>query len=337
MALRTRAAFLGAAAAVSFATACGVQFEPPSHLTTLRALGIQKTEPYARPGDPETLSLLWYDGAPERGRPVNVTWIGGCVNPAGDVYYGCFPQFAAAAGSGGLTLAQGDTFTFQIPTDIITTHAAPRDPRQPPYGVTFVYFALCAGTLDFTAPTSAQDIPIRCRDDAGNVLGADDFLVGYTSVYVYESVTNDNPRVTGFEWDGKPVTPDCIGVDCIGLATPTVDCTAAGSVCVPHCGASGCRSIPFRPVIDPASAEVDTVGTAQSYTTISEQMWVDYYVDRGKVKSDVRLLNDALKGFNPDYGTELTVPSEPGPLTIWSVAHDSRGGTEWARLTIGVE
>lgn len=337
MSLRTRASLSVAALALA-TSACGVQFDPPSHLITLRALGVQKTEPYARPGASETLSLLWYDGAPERGRSVSVTWIGGCTNPEGDVYYGCFPQFAAAAGSGGLKLGHGDTFSFQVPPDIIAKHAPPRDPRQPPYGVSFVYFALCAGTLGFSAPTSAQDIPLRCRDASGKDLGADDFVVGYTTVYVYGDVTNANPRISGFEWDGKPVTPDCIGTTCVGRPVPpAVDCATAGAVCVPHCGSDPCPSIAFRPVVDPASAEVDVVGTIQSGRTIGEQMWVDYYVDRGTVKSPVRLLADATKGFNADYGTELSIPTDPGPLTIWSVAHDSRGGTQWARLTLGVQ
>lgn len=335
---RTTTSLFAVAAMLGLA-GCGVQFEPQSHVTTLRALGIQKSKPYARPGDTETLSLLWHDGSPNRGRPIAVNWVAGCKNPPGDEYYGCFAQFAQAGASGGIQQGEGNTFTFDLPDDIISSHGVSPDPRQPRYGVALVYFTLCAGKLEFATPTNAQDIPIRCLDAHENVLGSDDFVVGYTSIYAYENVTNDNPVITGFEWNGKPVTPDCIGTDCVTTkeAIPVPDCKISGTVCVPHCDGASCKSIPFRPIIDPRSAQIDTVGTLQSSSTLEEQMWVDYYVDRGKVKSDVRLLNDALKGFNTDYGTELTIPSEPGPLTIWSVAHDSRGGTQWARLTIGVE
>jgi hypothetical protein len=60
-------------------------------------------------------------------------------------------------------------------------------------------------------------------------------------------------------------------------------------------------------------------------------MWIRYYTDHGRMASEVRLLNDAVAGWNSDYGTELRIPIEPGPLTIWAVAADNRGGQNWVR------
>ena len=53
--------------------------------------------------------------------------------------------------------------------------------------------------------------------------------------------------------------------------------------------------------------------------------------------SDVRLLNDATTGFNDDFETLFYPPSEPGPVTLWAVVHDNRGGVAWARGTLWVQ
>jgi hypothetical protein len=63
----------------------------------------------------------------------------------------------------------------------------------------------------------------------------------------------------------------------------------------------------------------------------SEQMWIRYYVDQGRAASEVRLLNDSQTGWNEDYGTELRLPKEEGPITIWAVTYDNRGGQNWVR------
>jgi hypothetical protein len=68
-----------------FALGCGPKFDPPSELQSLRVLGVQKDEPYAKPGDTINLQMLWEDASPDAASPsrkVTVTWSGPCFTAA---------------------------------------------------------------------------------------------------------------------------------------------------------------------------------------------------------------------------------------------------------------
>ena len=108
---------------------CGEGFDPGSEVKTLRVLGVHKDKPYPRPGEDVTLTLLWTDGSGDaRPDPVQVTWLRAgddaapkpaCVNPEGDLYYGCFAKFGLDTG-----LLSGNTFKFQVPPDIVSKRPA---------------------------------------------------------------------------------------------------------------------------------------------------------------------------------------------------------------------
>ncbi len=98
-----------------------------------------------------------------------------------------------------------------------------------------------------------------------------------------------------------------------------------------------CDAHPFRPVIDPASAELDSVTAASYSRAYEEQIWVSYYVTTGSLRSGTRLVNDATRGFIPDYGTDFFAPSTPGPVRILAAVHDNRGGVAWSGMTLLVE
>ncbi len=311
---------------------CGAEFDPPSEVTTLRVLGVQKSVPYAAPGETVELSMLWHDGAPRGSRDVEIMWLGGCFNPAGDLYFGCFDVFA---GAGMPVAGSGERFSFTVPEDIISSRPDPTDPRLRKFGSAFVFFAVCAGHLE---PRLGAGFPLACLDDQGRQLGADDFIAGYSTVYVYDELRNENPEIDGFRVNELSVVPDCIGQACVGdTSTPPAEC-GPGVVCIPRCTEEeelDCPEVPIRPELSPAIVELDeATGQGEEF---QEQMWINYYVDRGSVKSGVRLLNDATTGFNDDYGTDLFAPPEPGPLRIWAVVHDNRGGVNWVRKTIWIE
>jgi hypothetical protein len=236
-------------------------------------------------------------------------------------------------------LGFGDTFSFTMPTDIITSRPPPPDPKQPAYGLSFVFFAACAGKL--APPPEGEQVafPLSCYGPAGELLGADDFVAGYSAVYAYDDYRNQNAIITGFRLAGEDVGSNCIDGACVGTVPPTsLDCQSAP--CIYACADDGddsCPEIPVQPVVDPASAEVDQVSVDAYGKSYSEQMWIRYYVDRGGVKSDVRLLNDAQKGWSSDYGTKLYAPKEPGPMSIWAVVHDNRGGSAWIRQDLLVQ
>lgn len=343
--MNCRSALLVSCFALALA-GCGAQFDPPSELKTLRVLAVQKDEPYAKPGDTVNLSMLWYDGSRKAPRPVQVAWFAGCFDPLGDLYQGCFASFAGFDPSKNelppdLTVGSGNRFTFSMPDNVITRKPPPADPRQPAYGLAYVFFAACAGTIGPAPRGGAQAFPLACRDDSGKLLGGDDFVAGYSAVYAFDKYTNQNPIIATdkFQVGGKEYAPSCVGDACIDTPIPdTLDCNTAP--CIRACNADGtkdCPDIHVRPFVDRASAEVDQVSVDAYGQTFQEQMWIDYYVSRGGLKSEVRLLNDATAGWNDDYGTEFHAPKKPGIVTIFAVVHDNRGGVNWARQEVLVQ
>jgi hypothetical protein len=346
-------ALLPVLATLSLASvACGPEFDPSNELKTLRVLGVQKDKPYAQPGDEVTLQMLWHDARSERDRPVERAWVGGCVNPPGDLYYGCFAQQGNAA-DGGVPFGLGDSFSVKIPDDIISGRQGPFEPGQRRYGLYIVFFALCAGTLDFDmevepsamAATGSTGLPIRCLDEDGQPLASEDFIVGYSSIYSFQDVSNQNPSFepgsegTGeFLIDGQATSADCLGPDCQKTEAVEVDCSEASDPrCIDACeddAEGSCPAIEVAPAIV-QDAEIDPVTSEIYGSDVTEQMWVNYYVDRGAI-NEVRLLNDATAGWNEKYRGQLRAPKDPGPLQIWAVAHDNRGGMQWSRVTLQV-
>lgn len=318
----------------ALAAGCAPSFDPASELKTLRVLGVQKDRPYARAGEEVTLSLLWHDASPTAPREVQRAWIGGCFNPPGDLYQGCFTSIAERPEL--VTFGDGDEFSLTIPEDIVRQ----RQPGQPDYGLSYVFFAACAGTLEPVLDSPEPGFPLRCLDAAGQPLGADDFVAGYTAIYSFEEFGNQNPIVTGFRFRGEDVAEDCIGSACIGMPIAPPDCSAPGAPCVPVCeddGEPACSAYDVMPIVSQDSREPDEVSAASYGTDFEEQIWINYYVDRGSVSPGVKLVNDATKGWNAEQQAEFRPPKEPGPVTVWAVVHDNRGGTEFVRFTLYVQ
>jgi hypothetical protein len=344
---------------------CGPEFQPMSAIESLRVLAVQKDRPYAAPGDEVTLTMLWADGSEDSGRPVEVAWLTGCINPLGDLYAGCFA-------TGGIPMrTDGERVSFTIPPDIITSRPPPPDPKQPPYGLSYVFFAVCAGTLEF----GGADFPLRCVDVAGELLGSSDFVAGYSAIYVYDDFGNENPIVRGLSLDGRPLPSGCVDPGSAAAAEsddlgallgraahaagppnadepPAVcdehfpldpgdepDCSLPNAPCLPPLppGLFTRPSLEVRPEVYRSSIEADEISKAAYDRDYEEQMWVNYYTTRGGMLSDVRLLNDATTGFNDDFETLFFPPAEPGPVTLWAVVHDNRGGVSWARGTLWVQ
>jgi hypothetical protein len=352
---------------------CGPQFDPQATIDTLRVLAVQKDRPYAAPGDDVHFKMLWSDGSSDAGRPVETAWLSGCINPLGDLYAGCFApgQFEPDPDTELPPFTLGDELTFTVPDDIITSRPPPPDPRQPRYGLSYVFFVACAGTL---RASGSSDFPLRCLDSDGRALGSKDFVAGYTALYVYDDFGNNNPIVRGLSLDGKPLDSVCVdpasaaafasgelgavlgraaeGAGSPGASEPPVvcesnlpvdpadepDCTLPNAPCF-------FRPIPafvhlpleIRPEVYRASIEPDSISEVAYGRDYEEQMWINYYVSKGELLSDVRLLNDATTGLNEEFATLYYPSYEPGPITLWAVVHDNRGGVAWARGTLWVK
>src|SRR5690606_6262202 len=126
------------------------------------------------------------------------------------------------------------------------------------------------GGLNEDVLDSAKDgrelIP-RCLDEKGRELGSDDFVLGYSSIFIYEELRNENPDIIGFEADGDEVDVDCIDEGCVdGFPVPELKGCVDDLPCLKACEDDGdpflCPKYSMSVVLRESSAEVD--GYAQA-------------------------------------------------------------------------
>ena len=183
--------------------------------------------------------------------------------------------------------------------------------------------------------------PLACYTDSARLLGPDQFVAGYSTLYGYADVRNDNPVVLGMKVDNSEFElpgegPVCVGDQCVGGDSPSdellssEDC-ADYAACVPTCDEGNpekCPSYEVALLLDGSDVEINELSGR------SEQMWVQYYTSAGSLDGDVKLVNDPATGFNDDVPCELRAPEEAGPFFVWGVVHDARGGVNWARAAV---
>lgn len=304
--------------------ACGGDtFDPPNQVKGVRVLAVKKSAAYAAPGEKVRLDILYWDGKskPSEQREVEVTWFAGCTNPAGDLYYGCYPQladlFEGTMSADKLKLiGTGSTFEVTIPSDIVSSRP-PRPDGSTPYGLSYVFFAACPGKLGPPKPGKEAEsgLPVGCYDENGDALGPDDFVAGYTSIYAYDELRNQNPVMHALQFEGNE-----------------------NEVRVPRCTGSPCRSYTLKALIDPSSAELDPLADpAPDGSPIQEQIWLNYYATAGTLSHPAALVNDAIRGWNDRNESGWEPPREPGTVMIWAVVRDNRGGVDWKRVKVVVE
>jgi hypothetical protein len=205
-------------------------------------------------------------------------------------------------------------FTFVVPQDIILRH--PVATGIEPYGLVIVFNIACAGRVKTTAIDPAagpQQVPLGCYDEAGNALGADQYVIGFTRVYVSATKSDKNPSISGFLFNGTETPIDA------GSALP-----APIDVKVPACHGT-CPGVP-----------IDLDAPQPDWTPQSKSVWVEYYAMGGNLGAEGRLLYDLTAGRTTDTGHEVVYspPDDPGPATIWAVVHDSNDGVTWLQVNV---
>jgi hypothetical protein len=352
----------------SLGSGCSAGFDSISKINALRVLAVvadrcPSDQPtcdarervgasYAGPGDEVTFTLSHYDGFVDPDDPgagsrnLQILWIGGCFDPDGDQYFACYPQLAQifqdldpanplASGFIGV----GDTFTMKLPDDIVSRR--PRPAEGPYYGIAYVFFAVCAGTIAPIPPEDgglAGSFPLGCIGADGKRLGADGFVPGYTQIYVFDDGrTNENPRWKGLTLDGvhlaagfdEPKRVKACGVGEDARRMP------------PGCGRpdpySDCTSYTIDVAVPEDVAEVDPDGVTPEGKHLHEAVWVDYFAEKGDLDTEVRLVSDATTLITPGHSTRWVPPPEPGYVSLWAVLHDARGGEaviqRWVEVT----
>ncbi|MCU0691335.1 MAG: hypothetical protein MUF54_08035 [Polyangiaceae bacterium] len=324
---RSAARFLAVVSALGVAGAaslgCDEDFDPKSEIKTVRVIGVRADNPYPKPGDTVQFSMLWHDGGspPDSPQPMQFLWIGGCFNPPGDLYYQCFPQLGELFQQAAIDppsvkdlIGFGETFSLQVPQDLISRR--PQANGVDPYGLSYVFFALCAGELRPAEP-GEDGLPIGCFGPDGTRLGADRFVPGYFSLYSFENRTNTNPVLLGLSINGVAIAP-------------------GDEPSLPRCR-QDCPEFEIRALVDPASVEVAEGLTGPDGETLLEQMWVEYATTGGELERATRLVNDATKGFNEENEATFKPPSEPGKVYVFAVVRDNRGGASWVKQGLLIE
>jgi hypothetical protein len=346
-----RRALLTAAAALIMGASCLPGFDPPSKVDALRVLAVTADRPYAQPGDDVTLRMTVHDALGATPRPIQVVWLAGCVNPEGDQYYLCFDQLAellAPLAGGALPPADlvalqdlapessgvpdGLSFTLSLPDDIVSSRPPPDE--GPHYGIAYVFFAACAGTLA-PAPLDSlggdvPELPLRCLDPEGNALGPESFVPGYTQIYAFaDGRTNANPPAGGITLDGTPLPADPAEAPIVEACPLDDDARRAAG-----CGATQpedvCRTYDIEVVVGDV-AEPDPDGAGPAGEPLREIVWATYFADGGTVDPDLKLVSDATTGYVGKHATEWVPPAEPGLVALWAVVRDQRGGQSIVR------
>ena len=302
---------------------CQNDFNPQSLVDSVRILAARADKPYAAPGDTVNLDVLAYDGRTTQTEPMTVAWVPlPCINPPGDLYYACYPAAAQLFPEGvDLTpaLHAGTQFSFQLPSDIITTHGASK--TGDPYGLAVAFAVACAGHVEYVPPPPGEGpnaLPFGCFDSNHNRLGADDFVFAFALVYAFADRTNTNPVIESATFAGAAIDPDA------GVTLASCTQSAIGS----------CTIAPVDIVVPDSSQEQDPGNKDVNGNILGEEIWVDMYLTAGSIKHDATILFDPGTGRVPNTTNQYTPPQTPGEQMLWFVVRDNRGGVNWMQVPI---
>jgi hypothetical protein len=361
--LRLRAlvpAFVVAMGAL-WASSCSPSgFAEATMISSVRILASSADQPYAKPGATVSLQVLAYDGRATRSAPMTLYWLPFvCENPQDDAYFACFAKLAGgtrsagdagADGGGGAAgpapgplrpgvdltplLPSGPSYRFTMPADATTSHP-PVPGTRVPYGLAILFNMACAGHLELIpidpGNINPQTLPIGCFDASHRMLGPDDYVFGFTRVYAYDKLTNDNPVIEHFDVQGQTLAVQGAGPAYETLGFTTARCTADNG--------DNCAHIKIGPAVPVSSWETNPEDVDGSGNPRHEQIWADFFATFGSFTSSARLLYDVTAGSLGDPGAtdnEFLPPSDPGSGVIWVVVHDNRGGASWATIPVTV-
>lgn len=308
---------------LALTAACGAGFAPKHQVTGVRILAARAEAPFARPGESVKVQLLAHDARKAPAEPMKIYWFPApCVAPPGDLYWACYAGVHSLFPDGDLTpyLATGSETTVTIPPNALDG-ATPRAGTSERSVSAFVFVAACGGHLERVPLRSGQgpnQLPVGCFDASGRRLAEDDFVFGFTRIFVFDTRRNEIPRLDGVTLEGKPVDP------AVGISTATC----------PKDGAGQCKNVKLDVTFDDAMSETDPDNVDADGRVGRETLYVDWFTTAGKLAADRKILFDAYLGRPPKTEIDLEPPRDPVRGTIWAVLHDNRGGTTWLEMPL---
>ncbi len=356
---------LAALALTMLALSCTPGFLAPSAVVSVRILAVTIDKPYPAPGDRVTMRMTVTDGLRNQSDPeaepreLQIVWLSGCVNPDGDQYFLCLESLAEVLGpfaQGGIppedvlkiervpASEDGDPdaheFSFTVPEDIVSSR--PEPDAGPHYGIAYVFFAACAGTVVPVALEASEgqapDFPLECRDENGQPQGSDSFVIGYTQIYVFaDGRQNANPPAAGITLDGVALADDPAAAPSVPACPVSFDDRRQAG-CAANPDLDSCRRFDLRVQLgNEPVAEIDAGAESIDGEPIDEVVWVSYFIEGGDLDPSLALIHDATTGRQRGYQTEWTPPDTPGLYQLWAVVRDQRGGSSVVRRWLRVE
>lgn len=245
-----------------------------------------------------------------------------CIDPPGGQYYGCYPLFEALYPTGidlAPALVRGTTTTITIPERALEGRTRPGDGE--PFATAYVFMVACAGRVERIPRRSdlaLNALPIGCIGTNGELASGDDFVVGFTRVFVFATRRNAIPSIGEITFDGKPLAP------ATGIVTKR---------CTEH---DSCATVPLDLHVADEAAEVDPENVDVDGKVRRETIYVDWFTSVGTFDANRKILIDGTLGRPPKTKIELEPPEVPLSGTVWAVLHDNRGGTTWRAIPIDV-
>jgi hypothetical protein len=356
---RTRRIWLGLLGLGSL-VGCEGESDRVSEVDTLRILAVRAETPFATPGSDVPLETLMVDGSPNatndegEARSVKQLWLGGCINPAGDSYLSCMPQLHHAVeelgdanlaqgqlpdDAAGLPVAWGDRYVAAVPSDIIESRPVAAGVVHP-YGMEIVFVVVCAGELR-RLDLDSKEFPLGCFDpDTNEPLTRDDFDIGFYPLFVYEDVTNQNPKVTKSTFDGQGVGPAC---DAQSPCESGSHCGEEGRCIpvVPRCTKSDkddCPNYALSVSVPHSAVEPAVVAHVPEKDARTESLWVSYYSKAGSWEKDSRIISDPNSGWGEDQAGQWRANTEANTeVRLWAVVRDNRNGVTWLHHDVWVD
>jgi len=340
------------------ATRADRPYAKPGDTVTLSVLAAD-----GRSSRPEPMVIYWFPVAlaPPLSLPLpKASFV--CEDPKNDAYYACFASLASAIGDAGAQadgssgdggnqgfaigpgvdlspfLPQGPTLSVPISRDIIANH--PTMSGTMPYGLALVFNMACAGHPELLpvdpSNLSFNQLPVGCFDKDHNQLDANSYVVGYATIYAYDSLTNANPVIAHILYQGNVMDGGYVGDSSTARAKPPAD----GGIVVPACTETdrdACATYSFDIDVPSTSWQTDLQNIGSNGQPLHEQVWVDYYWSAGDFSDDSRLIYDPTQGAVGNTSVSLTPPASPTAATFWAVVHDNRGGVAWDTVPFRVQ
>jgi hypothetical protein len=280
---------------------CSGEMDKQSEVEKLRILAVSADPPEIRPGEGATFRALWADPG-GKGREVDIAWMA-CAGPleAGAMCEPAMPPVVKPASEG------GDTFVIpSTPDDILD--ALPPDIAS--LDLTVLLVACAGGHIpepETWSSLGGWDADVLCEGGEG--------IAAMKTVTISRSDTpNHNPEIEKLVLNGKALEP----VDDGGVAA--VECTTD----------DGCPDAEVQAFLTKESFETYQAQGLHGTETMSDQLYVSWFVVGGEADKTRTGAGD------PGDPLEMTwsLPDEGGDLTLYVVAHDTRGGVSWERYTV---